>query len=124
MKNTLFAGGMFAAFLLLLAIPPGCYYDNEEELYGGCDTTGVTYNNFVRQLLESQCTPSCHSGTFPSGGYDFTQYAVIKSVALNNNLLYNSITRTDNRMPQGGSKLEDCTILKIDAWIKAGAPEN
>ncbi len=41
MKKTIIAFGVFACLLFSFGIPSGCYYDNEEDLYGivTCDTT-------------------------------------------------------------------------------------
>ncbi len=108
---------------LLLGMLPACYYDNEEELYGGCDTAGVSYAGFIRPLLDNKCTPSCHSGAQPTGNLDFTQYAVVRTAAIDGRL-YAAVTRSVDWMPQNGPRLDNCTLSMIDAWIKAGALNN
>lgn len=123
MKNVLVLF-VSALFLLLLAgTLPACYYDNEEELYGGCDTAGVSYSAFLRPLLDSKCTPSCHSGSQPTGNLDFSQFAVVRTAATDGRL-YAAVTRSVDWMPQNGPRLDNCTLAKIDAWIKAGALNN
>ncbi len=124
MTKSLTILSLSALLALLLTSTPACYYDNEEELYGNnCDTAGVSYSGFIRPLMLNQCTPTCHSGAQPTGNLDFTQYANAKTAALDGRL-YNALTRTTGWMPQNGNKLDDCTLGKIDAWIKAGAPNN
>jgi cytochrome c553 len=86
-----------------------------------CDTTGITYTNFVKPLIQGKCQ-GCHSGTNPQGNLNLTQYPNVQSVALNGKL-YAAITRTSGWMPKNGQKLNDCNLQKIDAWIKAGAKE-
>jgi hypothetical protein len=124
MKKTLLKPGMLAGLLLGLVAFSSCYYDNEEDLYGGgCDTSAVKFSTFIQPLLSSQCY-SCHSGAAPTGIFDLSSYDNVKTMALDNNRLYAAVTRTTNWMPNGGAKLDNCTLSKIDAWVKAGAPNN
>lgn len=87
-----------------------------------CDTTNVTYANFVRGVMETNCT-GCHTG---AGAYnnnvDLSTQAGVKAVALDNNRLMSAIDHSGQfDMPKGGQKLDDCTIDKIRAWIRRGA---
>lgn len=91
---------------------------------GGCDTENVSFSSFVKPLIESHCQ-GCHSGNAPSGGIDMTTHANIQVYA-NNGKLYGAIDHQAGfeAMPQGGAKLDDCSIDKIKSWIDAGALDN
>ncbi|MBL7805036.1 MAG: hypothetical protein JNL02_14945 [Saprospiraceae bacterium] len=122
-KTLLLRAIFFSAVLGMLGLPSSCYYDNEEDLYGDCDTSSVRYGNFIQPLLQNQCTPGCHSGAQPTGNLDFNQYINVKTAALDGRL-WAALNRSTSWMPQNGPKLDDCTLQRIDTWIKAGAPEN
>lgn len=118
--------------LLLLALGllvlPGCYYDNEEELYPNnfCDTTIVTFANTINPIIQAKCaTPGCHvQGGQGAGVGIFTTYNAIMP-QVNNGKLLRSITRdpAGTPMPPSGS-LSACEIDKIKLWIAAGAANN
>ena len=59
MKKTLFTLGLLAGLFYALSVPTGCYYDNEEELYGGdttaCDTANMRYSVEIKQILQANC---------------------------------------------------------------------
>jgi hypothetical protein len=108
-----------------------CYYDVEEELYPGtaCDTTNVSYSNTVFSILETQCL-NCHNNANSSvlgAGIDLEGYTQLKTYVDNGKFL-SSITHDGNAsfMPKSANntKLPDCDIAKITAWINAGAPNN
>ncbi len=110
---------LFCGMLLL----PGCYYDVEEELYPpdpACETTALSYTANIKQLIDTNCAISgCHvAGT---GRVSFTAYAGVKQVA-DNGLMRQKVL-VEKTMPPGGP-LPDCELRQIDAWLKAGAPEN
>jgi cytochrome c5 len=114
---------------VIIVFIAGCYYDVEEELYpssSSCDTSDVTYSGFVKTTMESFCYV-CHSTTAgPSnGGVILEGYNNIK-VYVDNGKLLGAIKHESgfSAMPQGGSKLSDCTIKKIEAWVDSGAPNN
>ena len=127
MKKILFLGGLFALLLFVIA-PLGCYYDNEEDLYGNintpCDTVNIRYSVQITQLMEKNCY-SCHKSGNPAfSGIILTDYNALKSYATFGQLLErinsNDATKV---MPQTG-KLPDCERAVIEAWVKAGAPNN
>jgi hypothetical protein len=110
----------FAALLLLVLSLPNCYYDNEQELYGGntCDTTSVTYSAEVTSVLQNNCY-GCHdTGTdYPLNSYDLLRpYAT-------GGLLLQRMRDASNPMPPSGI-LDSCSIHKIDAWVREGALDN
>lgn len=91
---------------------------------GGCDTEDISFSNFVTPILLNHCQ-GCHSGNTPSGGIDLTTHANVKIYA-DNGRLFGAIDHQTgfSAMPQGGAKLDDCTIEKIKSWIDAGALDN
>ncbi|MFM7016560.1 MAG: hypothetical protein ACKOX3_09560 [Bacteroidota bacterium] len=109
----------------------GCKYENEETLYGVCDTTNATYDKVVKPILVGNCT-SCHNASNPGGGYNLSSYQDdvdgnlgVQSSALNGGL-YGTISYDPNHspMPKGKSKLDDCSINKVKAWVDRGALNN
>jgi len=96
----------------------------------GCDTTNITYTNYVKSVMDVSCsTAGCHDASTKSGDIDLSNYTAVKGIALttehNTSLLLGVINHQNNfkAMPQNTTKLSDCTINKITAWVNAGAPE-
>lgn len=93
-----------------------------DENAGGCDLQTAKFASFVQPLIQAKCQ-GCHNNASPQGNVKLTNYAEIKTVALNGKL-YSSITRSSNWMPLGTSKLDNCSIERIQQWITDGAPQN
>lgn len=95
-----------------------------DETAQGCQTTDVSFSAVVKPIIETNCQ-GCHSGGSPSGGINLSAYAGIKAQADNGRLL-GSIDWQEgfSRMPQGGPKLDQCTVDQIAAWISDGAQNN
>jgi hypothetical protein len=92
--------------------------------YGRCDTVNVKYSSFIKPVIDT-CCKGCHSGNAPSGNINLSAYSGVKTVALNGKLLGSILWSNGfSKMPQGGNKLDDCTIAKFEAWVADGAPEN
>jgi uncharacterized membrane protein len=89
----------------------------------GCDVSNVSFVNFVKPALAS-CV-SCHTAGNTGGGINLDSYAGFKSAAQSGKL-FGSINWSAGfkAMPTGGTKLSDCTIKKVKAWIDAGALNN
>lgn len=101
----------------------GCTYHVEEELFPpdpDCQTTALTYTDNIRQIINTNCaTPGCH---VPGNGrVDLTQYEGVKQVA-EAGLLRQKVL-VEKTMPPG-RPLTACEMQQLDAWLKAGAPEN
>jgi cytochrome c553 len=90
---------------------------------GDCKTENISFSTYIKPVLAS-CT-SCHKTGNAGGGINLDSYQGVKVAALSGRL-YGSIAWSQGylAMPQGGSKLGDCTIKKIKSWIDAGAPNN
>lgn len=105
-----------------------CYYDTVQELYPAsgatCDTSNVSYITDVKPVLDANCL-GCHSNSLPSGSISLEGYSNVQGVA-NSGLLYKVINHAPGipAMPQGQPQLPSCQILKIKAWIDAGAAQN
>lgn len=124
--------------LLGLAVAVGlaaCSKDNEEDLYGEngddngdnqtqCDTENVSYATQVWPVIESSCI-SCHSGAGANAGIRMENHAQLVEV-INSGRFLGAIRQESDfsAMPQGGPKLDECTIEKIEAWIADGMPDN
>jgi hypothetical protein len=116
-------------FTFITIFVTSCYYDNEEYLYpelpgGQCDTTGVTYSAVVAPILASNCN-ACHNPATPSGNVITSTYDGLKTV-VNSGIFRKAINHESGAspMPKNGNKLPACELLKIDAWINQGAPQN
>lgn len=103
-----------------------CYQDNEEELVPCPNGIGaVTYNASIKPILLAYGCIGCHSSAAAGGGILLEQYSQVKTV-VDNGRLQGSINHAPGfkAMPQGGIKMSSCDISRIEAWIKAGAPNN
>ncbi|TNE68493.1 MAG: hypothetical protein EP344_01255 [Bacteroidetes bacterium] len=104
-------------------IEQGALNNSCNENYGGCDTTGVTYTNFVSPLLATYCV-GCHSGTNPSGNLRLTNYTEVTASAQSGKL-FGAIAHEQGyvAMPQGGAALSPCFVNKIQSWVETDMPE-
>jgi cytochrome c5 len=109
--------------VVMTSLTTGCYYDNEEYLYGICDTANVTFSKDIKPIMDANCI-NCHSG----GAIDLTNYVGVKA-KVTDSTLYRSISysysgsNSSKNMPTAG-KLDDCSINKVKAWIDEGAINN
>jgi len=106
--------------LLLLFTISGCYYDNQEELYAGgnttcSDTTNVSYKNMISQILINNCN-GCHNGSLAPPNLIFGNYV---SDTTNIAIISNAIHHKGNIPPMPpGTSLSSCDLKKIDIWIR------
>ena len=117
---------LLSASLIIIS----CGDDDEPEEPGTCETTNLTYDNFARNFLIANCSTmgGCHVEANKDdqsiGSYE--TYEDTKAVVDRGNLLQ-AISFEDgdgvSNMPKGGTKLDDCSISKLTAWINDGAPE-
>jgi cytochrome c5 len=87
-----------------------------------CDTTNVTYTNSIKTIFDTYCT-GCHNASNPSSGFALDTYSGAVNCA-NSGRLLGAVQWMSgySAMPQGGSKLSDCNIAKIQKWINSGKP--
>lgn len=111
------------AVMLLIFGLSACYYDSEEELYGGlpCDPVNVSFSKDIMPLIQTECALSgCHiQGGLGTG--IFSNYQNVKAKVDNGSLKNRVIVQRD--MPPS-SPLSDCQIAHIEAWINEGALNN
>lgn len=97
-----------------------------------CDTSNISYSQTVKPIFETNCY-SCHSTavTQGKGGLDIENYTSLMNY-LNRNYdgvfgsqFYRVVSQAPGTLPMPpASKLSDCDISKIKAWIDKGAPNN
>jgi mono/diheme cytochrome c family protein len=115
---------IFFSILLFSA----CYYDKADIVYPpatACDTTAVKYATTLVPIFNRSCN-SCHAGTAASGGgIKLDSYSSVL-LQVTKGRLTGAISHQSgfSAMPQGNTKLPDCEISKIYAWVNAGAPNN
>ena len=112
----------------------GCYYDTEEELYPDsgsttCDTVSVSYATDIVPIVSTKCSnPGCHAGVNAAAGIPLETYAGVKGFLDTDKARFISSIIWDgnaSNMPKGASsKMIDCNINTIKAWINAGYPNN
>lgn len=120
--------------LIAMFIAAGCYNDKADKLYpepgtpGGstCDTANISYSATVKPVVDQYCGLSgCHDAATPSFGYDLTTYAGLKMAHTNGRLLGAIHQQTGFQpMPKGMSKMSDCNLNKITAWVNQGTLNN
>jgi hypothetical protein len=120
---------LFYFFLALfgsVVIIYSCSKKNEEDIGGNttCNSSNMTYTANIKPILQSFCF-SCHGNGLSQNGVNFDTYAGVKTV-VDNGKLIGVITHAAGfpPMPQGGAKLSDCNISKIQDWINHGALNN
>lgn len=90
----------------------------------GCDTLNVTWTSPISRIINNNCK-GCHSGTVPAGNISLTDYATVKTQALNGKLL-GAVKRDAGYKampPNGMNPLSTCDINAIRKWTEKGAPE-
>lgn len=97
----------------------GCYYDNEEELYGS-DTTAVSYSAAIRPMIEVNCaTSGCHVANAQSP--DLSSYPAL--VANKDRVKARAVDGSPSFMPVAGP-MSQANRDMLKRWIEAGALNN
>ena len=119
---------IFPLAMLFLA---GCYSDKESELYpsptatgGGCDTANMTFAK-VQPILNQSCAlAGCHDAVTKSLGHDLSSHTGAVA-AVNSGRMLGAIQHDAGylQMPKGMTKLNDCQVSQITAWVNAGMPQ-
>ncbi len=126
---------IFGTFIMsfLVAGFGGCAYDNVADLpvIEVCDpNAAVSFAADIVPIMSGSCgsaDPGCHGpGNFNNALLN--DYNGVK-IEVDNGKLISSVTwdgvATQSRMPSGSStKIDDCSIGKIERWVAAGAPNN
>lgn len=117
---------------VLLLVLFGCYYDNQEALFGkptgGCNTTDVKFSTDILPIFQTYCFV-CHSSALVTegggGGYNLQAFSVVQTLALNGRLV-GAVSHAPgySPMPKYGNMLIDCNISLIKVWVNNGALNN
>lgn len=116
---------LYASLLVLSA----CEYQVADKVQPvidppACNTESVTFAATIQPMLSQSCG-SCHSGGSASAGVRLDSYTSIKQVAQSGKLIgVISHAKGFSPMPQGGTKLSDCKIAQVQAWVNQGLPNN
>jgi hypothetical protein len=118
-------------FAFILGGLNSCFFDNEEQLYPveNCGNINVSYRLDVVPILESACY-DCHDfsnapvlgdGINLEGRTKLKEYIEANSNRFLGSLKWNG---QGSEMPKNSSKLDLCTINKIEVWINEGMLNN
>jgi hypothetical protein len=117
------------SLIVIFMITVGCFNDSEDKLYGQntCDTTSMSYSQDIVPIIDAYCI-TCHnqSNAGSIGGNVILEDYTNLKIYVDNGDFLSSVLHDGNAspMPKGGSKLSDCEIEKISAWISAGSLDN
>jgi hypothetical protein len=103
----------------------GCVYTKKEVVQASCNLPdSVSYAGKVVPILQSNCY-ICHSTASNISGILLDNYNALKTYA-QAGILYRVINHEPgvSPMPDGGAKLDDCTIATIKKWIDQGSQRN
>lgn len=92
-----------------------------------CDTTTSRFSVEVKDVFDRHCI-RCHGASVANtlgGGTNLQNHAIVRAYATTG-ILLSSVTFAPggNPMPKGGSKIPECDINKIRAWINRGSLNN
>lgn len=116
----------FVIALLFIVGLSSCYYDVEEEIYPTteCTKADMSFQTDILPILEDNCY-ECHDAANNFGGITLEGHNQLKTYVNNGELL--GVIKHESGfspMPKNATKLLDCEIEKIEAWIIDGAPNN
>lgn len=119
MKKLFFSILAFASLMILSQ--NACYYDNEVEQYGvaTCDTTNISFSQDVLPVINASCI-SCHVPGGQQESSPMTNYEEIKNYS---DAILERVNGIGGIMPPTGP-ISECNQSKIEAWVRAGAPNN
>ena len=96
----------------------GCSKDEDT-----CNTDNITYTNTIASLTASCAVSGCHNAGSTNGSGSLANYADAKAFMAKGRTI--GALRHEAgfvAMPQGGEKMSDCNISKIEKWIADGFP--
>ena len=108
----------------------GCYYDNEEDLFGvgavdTCDVmVGVSYSVDLVPILDLNCNNACHSSTIRKENVVLDSYTSLMFYVDNGELIGTINHESGFSAMPPGIKLETCEIALFEKWLEEGAPDN
>lgn len=81
----------------------------------------ITYNNYVKNVIERHCTETCHKGGNTLGPGNFTTYDGVKPYI--GDVFYYRVIQDRADMPQGKAPLPKAIRDSLDIWIKNCGPQ-
>jgi hypothetical protein len=119
-------GGAAIFVVILASVFSSCAFNSEEELYGiaPCDTTLITWEYPIREILEKNCVP-CHNAELQYNGVRHDVYE-FELIVVNDGRLNGVVNHLPGypQMPYQLPQLPECERLLINMWIEKGAPKN
>jgi hypothetical protein len=82
----------------------------------------VTYNNYVKNIITTHCTVTCHRGGNTLGTGNFTTYSGI--LPHTGSIFYFRVIQDNADMPQGMAPLPKAIRDSLNIWIANCSPEN
>lgn len=111
---------LLASFCVIAA----CTSNKEEDLPNNCNTTDMKYGADIKNILANNGCVGCHNAQSASGGIALETYTDVKA---NINKVLPAIKHDPNLSPNKfmppGSRINQCAIDKIDAWVSDGTPQ-
>jgi len=110
-------------FIFFIACAVGCAYLKKDVVVVPCVIPdNISYATDIAPIIDANCS-DCHSSASASSGIQLDNYDGLKFYA-QNGYLYGCISHASGYrpMPDGGGKLNDCTIATIKKWIDNGTP--
>ena len=123
-----------AFILCLLLTLSNCTYKNAQDVYpvnlSYCSTANMSYANDIYPILKANCY-ACHDSvtSLLGKGYRLDSYAAVVAQVdpYSGDILYGNISSPPTyikHMPNNGTSLSPCEIVKIKAWIDQGYKNN
>jgi hypothetical protein len=80
----------------------------------------VTYANYVKNIISTHCTVTCHKGGNTLGPGNFTTYAGVRPYT---DRFFFRVISDQADMPQGKAPLPKSTRDSLNVWINNCSPE-
>lgn len=118
----------YASILIITTIAIACTFINDDDMdkdnTENCDTDTISYSLTITSVMNSNCV-ACHNTNSASAGINVDNYEGVKlAIEEGNFMAAIKHEKGAKAMPQGRSKLSDCTISQIQAWIDNGMINN
>lgn len=112
------------ALFALSALAVGCYYDNEEELYGpSCDSSVFSFSTKIMPIIQAKCqASSCHGAGQATENGELLNYDQVMAFVNDNGAFRHRVIEIKD-MPDGSS-LTPCELELITKWLDAGTPND
>ncbi|MBN4051460.1 hypothetical protein JYU16_01460 [bacterium AH-315-M05] len=110
-------------YIILIGVYSCSTQSDALKLSINCEDVAPTYTEVIKPILRAYCL-SCHAGSEPQMGLDFTHYEGIEEVAKNGRVSCAVKGESGCKRMPVGARLNKYTIQKIVCWIENGAKNN